>query len=299
MSVDHSAEPPGGAAQAPEPPPSGGKVIAGLLGSATLATALALFSAIAAIPAFIKSGVSEDAITHDTSGTQILSEPYIDAEVVRKKYKNRVPRAVVIAYEDFNRGTRVDLDNDTQDYQTRYSPDATCAEAKAQVIAVYGQDACTAGSQFYKLSTQYERALLVWNGRGDPATSYDIALNADELRHATAVLRAAEAKIVACVVKSQDARPINVTVSPNSGFRVYGEKTFTLDPGRERRVLIAPEKGIAAAIGEPGCTLEYDLAAQAKNARASRMWIALAAAFALGSFLLGAVARRKGWKKES
>jgi hypothetical protein len=286
------------ASEQPDPPPTPSQVVATLFGSRSLAAALALFSAVAAIPAFVKAGVDMDAVTHGTTGSEILTEPYLDDTVVSKMYKKRIPRAVVLTVEDFNRGTRVDLDNDTQDYQTRYSPDATCSEAKRQVVAVYGSGACVEGSQFYKYSTQYERALLVLNDRGDPATSYDIALNPAELRRAAVVLRAAEAKIVACVVESHDKRPINVTVSPSSGYRVYGEKTFTLAPRAERRVLLSRETGIAAAIGEPGCTVDFDLATQAKNAKASRIWILLAGALALASFALGAFSRGRGWKAD-
>ncbi|MEA2419801.1 MAG: hypothetical protein QOE60_2007 [Thermoleophilaceae bacterium] len=289
-----AAEPP---QKEDEPPPSFWTAFFAAIGVGGLAAGLALFSALVAIPAFIKAGVDTEAVTVRTSGTQVLSEPFIDPGIVRRRYRNAVPRAVDLAVRDFNRGTQVDLTNDTQDYQTRYSPDATCADAEQLVRGLYGPDGCDRGSQFYKLSTQYERGLLTLNGQGDPATGYRYALDVPELRKAMRILRAAETDIVACTVHSREKRPIDVTVSPSSGYRVQGEKTFTLAARGDRRVILTPEGGAAAAaIGEPGCTLAYDLAPQAKNARASRGWIIAAGLLAALSFLVGVIAKHRGIK---
>jgi hypothetical protein len=73
----------------------------------------------------------------------------------------------------------------------------------------------------------------------------------------------------------------------------------TLDPGADRHIILAPEDSLAgAAIGEPAARVEYDLAAQAKNAKAFWGWIVGAGTLALLSFFLGALARKKGWKKK-
>jgi hypothetical protein len=97
-------------------------------------------------------------------------------------------------------------------------------------------------------------------------------------------------------VTNNDSRPLNVTVSPSSGYQVRGDKAFTLDPREPRTVVLGPDTGLAgAAIGEPGCTVDYDLAAQVKDAKVPRKWIFLAGALALLSFLVGYVGRRRGW----
>ena len=250
------------------------------------------------MPAFLTAGVEEDAITKRPTGSSVLTEPYLNPEVIQRAYGGQVPRVVELTYEDFNRGTTIDLNYDTQDYQRRYSPDVTCRDAEASVKAIYGADACRRGSRFYQLSTQAERALMTLNERGDPATSYPISLGPAGLRRATRVLRASTTKLVACVVESAGDDPLNVTVSPSSGYRVQGEKTFTLDPRQSRRVILAPEGGLGgAAIGDPGCTIDYDLASQAKNTGTPRLFIFIAGLLAALSGVLGYVARRRGWVK--
>lgn len=281
-----------------EPVPTGSKW-AHLFGSFTVSGALALFSALMAIPAFFTSGVERDAIALSATGTSVLKEPFIDYGVVRKEFKDEVPRAVELAVKDFNQGATVDLQNDTQDYQTRYSPQITCEEAKTSVTAVYGADACQDGSRFYQVSTQYERALMVINERGDPATSYTITLPGPELAQATGVLRKAAQDLVACVVTSSSGRPITAEVSPASGYTVQGDKKFTLQPNGTRRVIIKPDEGTGgAAIGEAGCTVDYDLASQAKNPAIPRTFIVVAGVLALASFGMGAAGRFKGWKND-
>ncbi|HEX8870192.1 MAG TPA: hypothetical protein VF821_31305 [Lentzea sp.] len=269
------------------------------LGSFSWAAALALFSALLAIPAFFTAGVERDAISLSTSGTSVLKEPYLDYGVIRKAYQDEVPRAVELAVKDFNQGATTDLVNDTQDYQTRYSPQITCEEVRASVVAVYGEDACRDGSRFYQVSTQYERGLMIINGRGDPATSHNISLNGADLTRAIGVLRKAAQDLVACVVTSTSDRPINAEVSPASGYTVQGDKKFTLQPKGTRRVIIKPDEGTGgAAIGAAGCTVDYDLASQAKNPAIPRTFIAIAGVLALGSFGVGLWGRLKGWKKE-
>ena len=265
-----------------------------MFGAKDVAAVLALFSAVLALPAFWTAGVHSDAVTQRTSGTQVLKEPYLDLAVVRKLYHDEVPRVVELAVRDFDQGTNVDLVNDTQDYQTRYSPAFTCGENRSDVVALYGPGACTGGSRFYSVSTQYERGLIVFNGRGDPATSADISLPPADLRIAARFMRAAESELVACTIVSKETRPINVSVSPASGYRVEGEKSFTLEPKGQRRVVLRPDETAGgAAIGQAGCTIDYDLASSVKNAARARPWIVVAGILALGSFLLGVRAKRR------
>ncbi|MET9627154.1 hypothetical protein ABZX92_06795 [Lentzea sp. NPDC006480] len=269
------------------------------LGSFSWAAALALFSALLAIPAFFTAGVERDAISVNTSGTSVLKETFLDYGAVRKAYQDEVPRAVELAVKDFNQGATTDLLNDTQDYQTRYSPEVTCEEVKASVVAVYGDDACQNGSRFYQVSTQYERGLMIINSRGDPATSYTITLNGADLTRAIGVLRKAARDLVACVVKSTSDRPLTAEVSPASGYTVQGDKKFTLQPKGVRRVIIQPDEGTGgAAIGVAGCTVDYDLASQAKNPAIPRTFITIAGVLALGSFGVGLWGRLKGLKKD-
>jgi hypothetical protein len=61
---------------------------------------------------------------HPSTRGGTLTEPYLQPKRILDAYKGQVPRAVELTYQDFNRGTEVDINNDTQDYQTRYSPES-------------------------------------------------------------------------------------------------------------------------------------------------------------------------------
>jgi hypothetical protein len=273
-----------------------GAVVA-FFGVGGVAAALALVSAILALVALNKTTVSRGAVRSESGQSGIVTEPYINPTVVTKAYRSRqVPTAVRQAYEDFNEGADSDLANNTQDFRTRYSPDLTCFDAHANVIALYGPDACRSkDSLFYTSSSQVDRALLEWNNRRDQATSHSVRLKPAQLKEAMAILRAATASLVGCIVTNTAGKAVNVTITPASGYEVIaGQDKFLLEAGESRTVRLQPASELSgAAIGSGRCSVDFVAAQKVANAPTGKVWIISAAALAFAAAILGITAKSR------
>ena len=204
--------------------------------------------------------------------------------MVNDAYQNQTPAVVKYAMDEFDSDAKLDLDLDTQDFQTRYAPEAVCATAEATVDQLYGIGACTRGSVFFTTSTRYERGLISWNQRGDPATGAPIAINVAALKVAFSRMRSAETALVRCVVKNNSHVTLTVKgVDPGPGFVVANAASpIILPPGAERGIDIEPGPDVAPALGTlPTFAFDFDPADQELNKPYPTWAVVLAAVLAL------------------
>src|SRR4051812_42256309 len=221
--------------------------------SAGSAAVLATLSSVFGVAALLTSPSNDPSrIAIGSGDATVLSEPYVNLSAVTKAYGNEVPVAVDLAVKEFDTDARADVDEGTQDFQTKYSPDFVCADEKARplVLSVYGANGCESGSPFYTTSERYDRYLLIAAARGDPRIGTNISLSGDELRRAFAVMRDAQSALIGCLVKNNDPKvAVNITITPSAGFVVEDKPDFVLDPGDERKVILKPAPDVEPPIG--------------------------------------------------
>jgi len=186
---------------------------------------------------------------------------------VNQAYGGRTPNVVALAMNEFDTDAMADIKEHTQDFQTRYSPGIVCRDAGPMVEAVFGARACQRGSTFYTVSTRYERGLIIWNSRGDPATGQKTAIGATEIQAAFEKMRAAETSLVACGVKNTSRVSVLVTVYPDTGFIVAdGRTTFLVDPSKTGFFVLPPGDDVSTPIGpQPKCNFDHKPADKEQN----------------------------------
>jgi hypothetical protein len=261
-------------------------------GADGLAGVLGLFSGVIAVVALLQAPtVNNHGVSAGSQPGLILSEPYLDPDVIKAKYAGQVPTVVREAVQNFNRGARIDLHENTQDYQTEYSQSIVCEEAREAVIAAYGGQACHPGSKYYTTSQAYDRALLVYDVRGDPATAQPIGLTPAGLKRAIVILGVAERDLTICRVVNHADIAVNVDLSPAAGYDVE-DRHLTLDPKKSQEEILSPRGGIAGADRGPAdCTPDFNPAEKEQHKPISHTTVAVAGGFAFGAAAISLVSR--------